>query len=89
MPTSRTFNVVWVGPNHGSGVDVTAEPDQVVKYDDSEVTVNARQRRLAAVSARIDACSCSDLEALGYRWMPEAVRYLCVRTSRFIVPSAL
>ena len=33
MPTSRTFNIVWVGPNHGNDVDVTATPDQVVKYD--------------------------------------------------------
>ena len=41
MPTSRTFNVVWVGANHGSGLEVTATPDQVVKYDGSEVTVSA------------------------------------------------
>ena len=41
MPTSRTFNVVWVGSNHGSGLEVTATPDQVVTYDGSEVTVSA------------------------------------------------
>ena len=33
MPASRTFNIVWVGANHGGGPDVTATPDQVVKYD--------------------------------------------------------
>ena len=32
MPTNRTFNIVWVGANHGVGVDVTAA-DQVVRYD--------------------------------------------------------
>jgi alpha-D-xyloside xylohydrolase len=42
MPTSRTFNVVWVGANHGTGVDVTATADQSVKYDGSEVTVTAK-----------------------------------------------
>jgi len=42
MPASRTFNVVWVGPDHGAGVDVTAEPDQVVKYDDLGVVVTAK-----------------------------------------------
>jgi alpha-D-xyloside xylohydrolase len=41
MPTSRTFNVVWVGSNHGSGLEVTATPDQVVNYDGSEVSVSA------------------------------------------------
>ena len=41
MPASRTFNVVWVGANHGSGIDVTATADQVVKYDGSAVVVTA------------------------------------------------
>jgi alpha-D-xyloside xylohydrolase len=41
MPTNRTFNIVWVGANHGSGIDITATADQVVKYDGSEVVVNA------------------------------------------------
>ena len=41
MPTNRTFNIVWVGPNHGVGVDVTAA-DQVVTYDGSAVVVSAR-----------------------------------------------
>jgi alpha-D-xyloside xylohydrolase len=42
MPTSRTFNVVWVGANHGTGVEVTATADQSVKYDGSEVSVSAK-----------------------------------------------
>jgi alpha-D-xyloside xylohydrolase len=42
MPTSRTFNVVWVGANHGTGVEITATADQSVKYDGSAVTVTAK-----------------------------------------------
>ena len=42
MPASRTFNVVWVGASHGSGVDVTATPDQVVTYDGSQAVVTAK-----------------------------------------------
>jgi alpha-D-xyloside xylohydrolase len=42
MPASRTFNIVWVGPNHGGGADVTATGDQTVKYDGSAVTVTAK-----------------------------------------------
>ena len=41
MPSNRTFNVVWVGANHGVGVDVTAA-DEVVKYDGSAMVVTAR-----------------------------------------------
>ena len=39
MPASRTFNIVWVGPNHGIGVDVTGGSDRVVTYDGSQVVV--------------------------------------------------
>jgi alpha-D-xyloside xylohydrolase len=42
MLASRTFNVVWVGPNHGAGLAVTSTPDQVVKYDGSQVVVSAK-----------------------------------------------
>jgi len=42
MPTSRTFNIVWVGESHGNGIDVTATADQVVKYDGSAVTVSVK-----------------------------------------------
>ncbi len=38
MPTTRTFNVVRVGANHGTGPDVTTA-DKVVTYNGSAVTV--------------------------------------------------
>jgi alpha-D-xyloside xylohydrolase len=41
MPATRKFNIVWVGPDHGGGVDVTAAPDQVVDYDGSAVSVSS------------------------------------------------
>ncbi len=34
--------LVWVGSNHGAGVDVTTTPDQVVNYDGTQVVVVAR-----------------------------------------------
>jgi alpha-D-xyloside xylohydrolase len=40
MPASRTFNIVWVSANHGTGIEVTATADQVVKYDGSPVEVS-------------------------------------------------
>lgn len=42
MPSSRTFNIVWVGADHGVGVDVTTTADQSIKYDGKEVTVDAK-----------------------------------------------
>ncbi len=42
MPATRTFNIVWVGADHGTGLDVTATPDQVVEYDGSAVTVSPK-----------------------------------------------
>jgi len=42
MPMSRIFNIVWVGPNHGNGVEVTATADQVINYDGSQVVVTAK-----------------------------------------------
>jgi len=41
MPATRTFNVVLVGANHGTGVDVTTA-DQAVSYDGSEVVVSVQ-----------------------------------------------
>lgn len=41
MAASRTFNVVWVGPDHGTGVEVTSAPDEVVTYDGAAVVVSA------------------------------------------------
>jgi alpha-D-xyloside xylohydrolase len=42
MPTSRTFNIVWVTANHGTAVGVTASADEVVKYDGTEVVVSRK-----------------------------------------------
>ena len=42
MLGSRTFNIVWVGANHGAGVAVTSAPDQVVEYDGAQVVVSAK-----------------------------------------------
>ncbi len=42
MLANRTFNIVWVGSNHGAGVGVTATPDQVIKYDGTQVIVSAK-----------------------------------------------
>lgn len=41
MLMSRTFNVVFVGASHGNGIDVTATPDKVVKYDGTATSVTA------------------------------------------------
>jgi alpha-D-xyloside xylohydrolase len=41
MLATRTFNVVWVGANHGTGIGVTATADQVVNYDGTATTVKA------------------------------------------------
>jgi alpha-D-xyloside xylohydrolase len=41
MPTTRTFNVVFVGANHGSGIAVTGTPDQVVHYDGTQAVATA------------------------------------------------
>jgi hypothetical protein len=38
----RTFNVVWVGANHGIGVGVTTA-DRIVEYDGSPVIVAAKK----------------------------------------------
>jgi len=42
MLASRTFNVVWVGAGHGSGLGVTATPDKAVTYDGTAVVVSAK-----------------------------------------------
>jgi alpha-D-xyloside xylohydrolase len=41
MPTSRTFNIVFVGENHGTGVGVVATADRVVNYDGTAAVVTA------------------------------------------------
>lgn len=39
MPKERTFNIVWVGRNHGAGEGVASKPDQTVRYSGKAVTV--------------------------------------------------
>ncbi|MGD0130010.1 MAG: glycoside hydrolase family 31 protein [Terriglobia bacterium] len=39
MLKSRTFNIVWVGPGHGAGVDPSGTIDKTVSYDGTAVTV--------------------------------------------------
>ncbi len=41
MLQNRTFHIVWVGPDHGSGQAVTAKPDETVAYAGKEVRVSA------------------------------------------------
>ena len=41
MPATRTFNIVFVGANHGAGLGITATPDHVVAYDGSAAVVTA------------------------------------------------
>jgi alpha-D-xyloside xylohydrolase len=39
---SRTFNVVLVGADHGTGVEVTPTADKTIKYDGSETSVTMK-----------------------------------------------
>jgi alpha-D-xyloside xylohydrolase len=41
MPAKRQFKVVWVSASHGAGLEETAEPDRVVDFDGTPVTVRA------------------------------------------------
>jgi alpha-D-xyloside xylohydrolase len=40
MPASRTFNIIFVRPNHGVGGAVTPDPDRIVTYTGATLTVN-------------------------------------------------
>jgi len=42
MPTTRTFNVVFVSANHGGGLAVSGTPDQTVSYNGSQAVVMAK-----------------------------------------------
>ena len=42
MLKERTFNIIWVSPNHGAGISVTEKPDAVVHYTGKAVTVSSR-----------------------------------------------
>ena len=39
MAQQRTFDVVFVGANHGSGIEQTASPDKQVQYSGASITV--------------------------------------------------
>ena len=39
MLESRTFNIVWVGPGHGVGVNPSGTIDKTISYDGTAVTV--------------------------------------------------
>jgi alpha-D-xyloside xylohydrolase len=39
MLQHRTFHIVFAGNGHGTGIDVTAEPDKVVEYDGKSVSI--------------------------------------------------
>jgi hypothetical protein len=39
MLKTRSFQVVIVGQRHGTGVEVTANPDKVVSYNGQRLTV--------------------------------------------------
>jgi alpha-D-xyloside xylohydrolase len=39
MPEKRRFNIVWVGQNHGVGIEPEPQPDLVVEYRGSRVEV--------------------------------------------------
>jgi alpha-D-xyloside xylohydrolase len=39
---SRTFNIVLVGADHGTGIDVTATADKTIKYDGTETSVTLK-----------------------------------------------
>ena len=39
MLQHRTFHVVFAGNGHGTGIDVTGEPDKVVEYDGKSVSI--------------------------------------------------
>jgi alpha-D-xyloside xylohydrolase len=39
MPASRTFHVVFVGKNHGTGGDLTGKADRTVTYSGKQLTV--------------------------------------------------
>ncbi|HTW44071.1 MAG TPA: TIM-barrel domain-containing protein [Acidobacteriaceae bacterium] len=40
MPASRTFNIIFVHPNHGVGATITPNPDRTVIYTGAAVTVH-------------------------------------------------
>jgi alpha-D-xyloside xylohydrolase len=47
MLTTRTFNVVWVSPNHGVSEPVSVSIDKSISYSGSPVTLNKTSGQLA------------------------------------------
>jgi alpha-D-xyloside xylohydrolase len=43
MQANRTFRIVWVRPNHGTGIPNTETSDAVVNYNGKAVTISARE----------------------------------------------
>ena len=43
MLKERTINVVLVGPNHGTGVDICPRPDKTVKYNGRKMEINVKE----------------------------------------------
>ena len=41
MLAKRTFDIVWVGPGHGTGEPSTEKPDATVSYEGNNITVKA------------------------------------------------
>jgi alpha-D-xyloside xylohydrolase len=39
MLNARTFRIVFVGDNHGNGIEPTTQPDKVVEYSGKSVTI--------------------------------------------------
>jgi alpha-D-xyloside xylohydrolase len=39
MLNARTFRIVFVGDNHGNGIEATTQPDRVVEYSGKSVTI--------------------------------------------------
>jgi alpha-D-xyloside xylohydrolase len=39
MLEERTFQVTWVSEDHGCGVEINAQPDQVIKYKGEEIEI--------------------------------------------------
>jgi hypothetical protein len=40
MPTTRTFNIVLVRPNHGTGESPTPTPDQSLTYKGTSLSAH-------------------------------------------------
>lgn len=42
MLKERTFKIVWVSSNHGSGIETTATPDSIIQYRGNRVEVHPK-----------------------------------------------